>query len=229
MRRLQARKQFGGLWVVPVQLQGLLHLARGSGDVAAAQQRDGQVEVVVGVVGVDCNHLYEERRGVLALAAGGDALIVDHLGQRQAGGDEGEGGGGLGVSRDVEARQPAIESGLQRKAIRGRHLGQSSCGSLVLKRRVLLLAQRQQRRCVAGRLGDRGLEALQPLVGGGRGGAANVVLERAEAHAAGRSEKGLFGYGEVRVHALRHLPRNGVLHIEEARQFAGILQRRGHA
>jgi len=36
--------------------------------------------VVVGVVGVSGDDLFEERDGVLALAAGGDTLVVDDFG-----------------------------------------------------------------------------------------------------------------------------------------------------
>src|ERR1019366_6371538 len=76
--------------------------------VAAAEQCDGQVEVVVGVVRVGRNYLLEEWSGVLALAALGHALIVHHLGQRQAAGDKGEGRRRLRGLGGVEARQPAV-------------------------------------------------------------------------------------------------------------------------
>ena len=88
----EAGEEFGGFGVVGVELERGLDLARGAGDVAAAEQGDGEVEVVVGVVGVGGDDLLEERDGVLALAAVGDALVVDDFGQRQAAGDEGEGG-----------------------------------------------------------------------------------------------------------------------------------------
>jgi hypothetical protein len=39
--------------------------------------------VVVGVVGVGGGGALEERDGVVTLAAGGDALIVDDLGERK--------------------------------------------------------------------------------------------------------------------------------------------------
>src|ERR1019366_7322281 len=98
--------------------------------------------------------------------------------------------------------QAAVVAGFQRHAVVGRHLGQGGGGGLVLQRRVLLLAQRQQRGGVAGGLGDGGFQALQPLVRSRRGGAANVVLKRAEPHPAGGCQEGLLRHGKVRVHAL---------------------------
>ena len=52
----------------------------GAGDIAVGEQGDGEVEVVVGVVGIGGGDLLEEGDGVLALTAGGDTLIVDYLG-----------------------------------------------------------------------------------------------------------------------------------------------------
>jgi hypothetical protein len=48
-----------------------------------ALEADGEIEVVVGGVGVGGNGLAKQRRSVVALTAHGDTLIVDHLGQRQ--------------------------------------------------------------------------------------------------------------------------------------------------
>ena len=87
----------GCFGVVGAELEGLIDLALGSGEVALAEQGDGEVVVVVGVVGVGGGGALKERDGVVALAAGGDALIVDDLGKRKAAGDEGEGCFGLGV------------------------------------------------------------------------------------------------------------------------------------
>ena len=67
------------------------------------KQGNGEVVVVVGVVGIGHRDLLEERDGVLALAADRDGLVVDDLGQRQAGGDELEGLLRLGVLVGVEA------------------------------------------------------------------------------------------------------------------------------
>ena len=39
----------------------------------------------------------------------------------------------------------------------------------------------------------------------------------------------LLGHRKVRIHAPGHLPRDGVLHVEEAREFAGVRERSGHA
>ncbi len=47
--------------------------------------------MVVGVVGVGGGGALKERDGIVALAAGGDGLIVDDFGEGQSAGDEGEG------------------------------------------------------------------------------------------------------------------------------------------
>jgi len=130
---------------------------------------------------------------------------------------------------DVEAGKAPVEVGLQRQPVVGGNLGESGSGDLELAGGVLLLAESEQGGWVVGRLGDGGLETLQALVLGGRGGAANVVLKRAETDSTGGREEGLLGDGEVRVNLSGHLPCNSVLDVEEASQFAGVLQRRGDA
>ena len=185
--------------------------------------------MVVSVVGIAGDDLLEERGGVLALTAGGHALVVDHLGQRQAGGYKGESRFCLSVFCDVEASEAAEKSGFQRHTVSRRDLGQSGCGGLVLERLVLLLAQREQGGGIVWRLGDGALQALEALVGGGRGGAADVVLKRAEADSSGGGEEGLLGDGEVGIDALGHLPGDGVFHVEEARQIGRFGERFRHA
>ena len=73
--------------------------------------------MVVGVVGVGGGGALEERDSVVALAAGGDGLVVDDLGQGQAAGDEGEGGFGFGVLCGVEAGEAEVEAGFEGEAI----------------------------------------------------------------------------------------------------------------
>ena len=156
----QAGVQLVGLGVVGVEVEGGLDFAGGAGDVVAAEQGDGEVEVVVGVVGVGGDDLLEERDGVLALAAEGDALVVDDFGQGQAAGDEGEGGLGLGVFGDVEAGEAAVEAGFEGDAIGGGNLGERGGGGFILAGGVLLLAEGEQGGGVVGGLGDGGFEAL---------------------------------------------------------------------
>ena len=60
--------------------------------IAAAPEGDGEVVVVVLVGGVGGGGTLVEGDGVLALAAERDALVVDDLGQREAAGEELEGG-----------------------------------------------------------------------------------------------------------------------------------------
>ena len=104
--------------------------------------------MVVGVVGVGGEDLLEERDGVLALAAGGYALVVDDFGQRQAAGDEGEGGFGFGVFGGVEAGEAAVEAGFEGDAVGGRDFGEGGGGVLVLAlRRTALCRGRAGRRC----------------------------------------------------------------------------------
>ena len=73
------------------KLQGQVDLALGSGEVASAQQGDGEVVVIVRVVGIGGGGALKERNGIVALAAGGDGLIVDDFGKGKSAGDEGEG------------------------------------------------------------------------------------------------------------------------------------------
>ncbi len=53
----------------------------------------------------------------MALAAGGDGLVVDDFGERQAAGDEGEGGFGFGVFCGVEAGEADVEAGFEGAAV----------------------------------------------------------------------------------------------------------------
>ena len=80
-----------GFVVGGVEFEGEVDFALGGGQVSAAVEGDGEVVVVVGVVGVGVGGALEERDGVLAQAAGGYGLVVDDLGEREAAGYEGEG------------------------------------------------------------------------------------------------------------------------------------------
>ncbi len=66
---------------------------------------------------------------VLVLAAEGDALVVDDLGQGEAGGDEGEGGLRGGVFGGVEAGEAEVEVGFEGEAVGfGGQLGEGGGG-----------------------------------------------------------------------------------------------------
>ena len=87
------------------------------------------------------------------------------------------------------------------------------------------LAQSEKRGGVVGRVLHGHLQALDSLLRRGRIGAANVVFKGAELDAAGSSEKGLLGYVEVRIDLAGDLPCDGVFNVEEASEFAGVLER----
>ena len=184
--------------------------------------------MVVGIAGVGCGYLFKEWGCVLALTACGDALVVDHLRQREAAGDEGKCGCRLGVFCVVEAGEAEVEAGFESYAVIGLDLCERGGGCIVLACGVLLLAEGKKRRGVVWRLGDCGLQALQTLLFRRGRGTADVVLEGAEAHAARGCEECLLGHREVRVHLLRDLPGDGVFYIEEPWQLTRIEQRRGH-
>ena len=83
--------EFEGFVVGGLQLEGGVAFAGGAGGVAGAEEGDGEVVVVVLVRGIDGGGALEEVDAVLALAAEGDADVVDDLGEREAGGDKLEG------------------------------------------------------------------------------------------------------------------------------------------
>ena len=99
-----------------------------AGEVAAAEEGYGEVVVVVGVVGVGGGGALEEGAGILTLAAGGYGLVVDDLGEREAGGYEGEGGCGFGVLGGVEAGEAEVEVGFEGEAVVGRDAGEGGGG-----------------------------------------------------------------------------------------------------
>ena len=107
--RGDVRFEFGGFGVGGAELEGLVDFALGSGEVASAEQGDGEVVVVVGVVGIGGEARWKRANGVVALAAGGDGLVVDDFGEGEAAGDEGEGGLGFGVFGGVEAGEAEVE------------------------------------------------------------------------------------------------------------------------
>ncbi len=221
--------ELDGLGVGGAELESGVELVEGAWGVAAVEQGDGEVVVVVGVVGVCGEDTLEEGDGVLALTAGGDGLIVDYLGKRKAGGDEGEGSLGLGVLGGVEAGEAAVEAGLEGEAVVGGDLGEGGGGLIVLVGAIEGLAKGEERGGIVRGLGDGGLEALDALFGAGGVGAADVVLEGTEADASRGGEEGLLGDREVRVDLVGDLPGDGVLDVEEAGELAGVFEGRGEA
>ncbi len=126
-----------GFVVGGVELEGEVDFALGGGEVSAAVEGDGEVVVVVGVVGIGVGGALEERDGVLAKAAGGYGLVVDDLGEREAAGYEGEGGFGVRVFGGVEAGEAEIEAGFESYAVVGRDAGEGGGGVLVVALDVL--------------------------------------------------------------------------------------------
>ena len=110
-----------------------------------ALEADGQIEVVVGVVRIGGHGLAEERNAVLALASQRDALIAEHLGQRQHAGHGGKGLLGVCVVAGEEQRKAAEEAGLQ-GILRAVHLGEGRGCLFILLPGVLLAPQRHPRR-----------------------------------------------------------------------------------
>ena len=105
----------------------------------------------------------EERLGILVLVALGHGLVVDDLWERQAGGDEGEGGFGVGVLGGVQAGEAEIEVGFEGLAVVGRDLGQRGGGFIVVAVEVVLLAQGEQSGGVVGGVEDSDLQVLDAL------------------------------------------------------------------
>ena len=105
---------FGVCWL---ELESAVGLAQRARCVAATEQRDREVEVVILLVRIGCGGALEERCAVFALAAQRDSLIVQHFRQRQTRGEEGKGLLGACVVGRVEARQTEVEVGLKRKTI----------------------------------------------------------------------------------------------------------------
>ena len=115
--------ELSGFGIRGMEFEGLVDVASGSGEVAAVVLEDGEVVVVVGVVGVCGGGAAEEGDGVLMLAVEGDALVVEDFGERQARGDEGEGLLGVGVFGGVEAGEAEVEVGFEGSAVGERHFG----------------------------------------------------------------------------------------------------------
>ena len=74
---------------------------------------DGEVVVVVGVARIGVGGTLEDGGAVFALAGLGYGLVVDDLGEGEAGGDEGEGGFGFGIFCGVEVGQAEVEIGFE--------------------------------------------------------------------------------------------------------------------
>ena len=196
-------------------------------EVSAAPERDGEVVVIVLVGRVGGGGALVEGDGVLALAAEGDALVVDDLRQREAGGEELEGGVGTGVVGGVEAGEAEVEVGLEGLRVGERDLGERGCGGGVVAGEVLLLAECEEGCGVAGRGGDGGPEALERLGGGGCVDAADVVLEGGERDGAfAGAEEGLLGDVEGGVDGAGDLPGDGVLGVVEAVECGSVGDRR---
>ena len=160
----------------------------------------------------------------LALAAKGDALIVDDFGKRQAGGDEVEGVARGGVAGGVEAGEAEVEVGFEGEAVGGRDLGEGRGRGIEVAVGVLGLAKGEECGGIGRSEVDGGLEALEALGGVVGVVAADVVLEggKRDGAGAGGGEEGLLGDGEVGVDGAGELPGDGVLDVVEAGELGGV-------
>jgi len=225
----EAGLQVECLGVVGAELQGGVELCRGGGGVAAMEERDGKVVVVVGIVGVGGDRLLEEGDGVLALAAEGDGLVVDDLGKWKAGGDELECLLRVGLLGGVEAGEAEVEAGFEGEAVVGGDFGEGRGRGVVLAGGVLRLSEGEERGGVVARFGDGELKALQALDLAWGVGAADVVLKGGEFDSRRSGEEGLLRDGELRVDLAGDLPGDGVFDVEEAVEIAGVFERQREA
>src|SRR6266851_3015170 len=221
--------QLGGFGVGGLQLEGLVDLSLGSGEVSAAEEGDGKVVVVARVVGVGGGGALEQGDGVVTLTAGGYGLIIDDLGEGEAAGNELEGGLRFGVPGGVEAGEAEVEAGFEGAAVGGRDFGEGGGGVVVVALGELGLAEGEEGGGIVGRVLDGELQALDALLWRDCRSAADVVLEGAEPDGSGGGEEGLLGYVELGVDLPGYLPGHGVLDVEEAGEFARVLEGLRHA
>ena len=209
-----------GLAVVGTQAQALGQFRQGLGGVAAALEADGQVEVVVGRIGVGGHSLAEERNAVLALAGQRNSLVVQNLGQRQNASHAGKGLFGAGVVAGEEQRKAAVEAGLKSVVgvgVAAPHLGKGRRRLLVLLAGIVLAAQRHPGLAELRAEHDSRVQVAQTLLLVGLGDAANVLLEGVQAQTGAGGHKGLLGAVEAGVELPGQLPGQRIEDCESAR------------
>ena len=187
-------------------LEAAVELGEGFGFLALAEEADGEVEVVVGVVGVCGGGLAVEGDGVFAAAAEGDALVVDDFRQGQDAGDGGEGFFGVLVVAAEELGEAAVEAGFEFGGVAASDAAEADGGGLVLLRGELEAADGEP---CGGEMGvEVGgfLEVALALVDIALGDAADVLLEGIEAEGGAGGAEGLLGDGEVGVELAGELP-----------------------
>jgi hypothetical protein len=165
----------------------------------------------------------------VALTAGGDRLVVDDFGKGQSAGHEGKSGFGLSVLCGVEAGEADVEMRFEGSPVGLGDFGKRYRSPVVVAQGELGLAQGEQRGRVVRCFLNGHLQPLDSFLRCGCVGAADVVFKGAEFDAARSGEKCLLGYIEVGIDLPCDLPGDGVLDVEEAREFAGVLQGLGQA
>ncbi len=171
--------ELAGLGVIGTAAQGLAELALGSGDVSLAVERDGEIEVIVGVGGIGGDGFFEVIGGVALVAAAvfGGSDIVEDLGERDALGSGFEGGGSLVEVSEMVFAEAEEEVGFGRGGVVGGNLGEPERGLLVFVRGEVGFGEQENGLRVLGIDGNGGLE-IADLVGGAAGkNAADEVLK----------------------------------------------------
>ena len=197
-----------------MKLEGLIDLLLGAGEVALAEEGDGEVVVIVGVVGIGGGGALEEWDSIVTLPAGGDSLIVDDFREGQAAGYEGEGRFCFSVFCGVEFGEAEVEISFESEAICFGDFGEGKGGLNVVSLRVLSFAEGQHGGGIAGCLLHGLLQMLDAVLRICRCDAANVVLKGTELDVGGGSEKSLLCDLELRINLAGYLPGDGVFEIE---------------
>ena len=221
--RFEKALQPKSLVVVGLEFERLTDLVHGGGGVSTTEEGQSKVVVKVFVGGVKGGCSLEQRNGVFALAAEGNALVVDDFGKGKAIGYEGEGGLCCRVVGGVEAGKTEVEAGFQGERIVFRNFAESCRSVGVTAICVLLLAQCKEGWSVVGRDFYGSLKAFEAFRGGGGVSPANVVFEGGQWDSAGRGDEGALGDVEMGVDGASNLPGNGVFGVEEAGKVGGVI------
>ncbi len=175
-------QQILGFAIVRTPLQFFAQLRRRSGIVAALVERDRQVKAVIRIAGIGVHRFGEIRdRGSPSPATGiHHAQVVVHLGERQPGGKEAEGGIGLVVIAAIKLGHAEQKVGLAGYRVVLGDAAQPRSRRLVLVSIVVEPAQLQHGQRVVRVQPDRLAKVSNLLRPVGREDAANVVLEGVE-------------------------------------------------
>src|SRR6202034_217617 len=102
-----------GLGVLRAQLERLGNGRERVAHIAAACQRNGEVELVVGIVRVADDGFLKEGSTIMASTRCRYSLVIYHFRQRKLSGDKGEGLFRIVIVAGVEEGESAVELGLQ--------------------------------------------------------------------------------------------------------------------